>query len=59
MPSDPNAIYRVTSIVRLPDPRHATNKAVLLLLPLAAAIGATGAILRGDAGTAIVGSALL
>ncbi len=59
MPSDPTAIFRLTSIVRLPDPRHSTNKAVLLLLPFAAAIGATGAILRGDAGTAIVGSALL
>jgi hypothetical protein len=45
-------IYRYTSIGRPLDPKYATNKAVLLLMPAAALLGIVVALMAGETGTA-------
>jgi len=46
-------IYRYTSIGRPLDPTYPSNKAVLLLLPLAAILGVTVALIGGEQGSEI------
>lgn len=45
-------IYRYTSIGRPLDPQYPTNKAVLLLMPVAAVLGIAVALIAGETGTA-------
>ena len=53
-----NLLNRFTSIARVLDPRYPTNRAVLLLLPAAAGIAGTMALLRGSGLPEIALSAL-
>ena len=43
-----NLLYRFTSIARVLDPRYPTNRAVLLLLPVAAGVAGALALWRGS-----------
>jgi hypothetical protein len=51
-------IYKYTSIGRPLDPKHPTNKAVLLLVPLAAVLGAVMAWMGGSPGGQILQAAI-
>ncbi|MBT8058039.1 MAG: hypothetical protein HKP16_00740 [Xanthomonadales bacterium] len=51
-------MYRYTSIGRPLDPGYPTNKAVLMLLPLAAALGAAAAFMEGQSVVETAGNAL-
>jgi hypothetical protein len=51
-------IYKYTSIGRPLDPKHPTNKAVLLLMPLAAVLGAVTAWTGGSPGGQILQAAI-
>lgn len=50
-------IYQLTSIGRPLDPKYPSNKAVLILLPLAALLGAALALMSGAAGLAVAQAA--
>lgn len=45
---DHESLYRLTSIARPLEPKYATNKAVLLLMPVAGMVGAAVTGLRGE-----------
>jgi len=51
-------IYKYTSIGRPLDPKHPTNKAVLLLMPLAAMLGAVMAWMSGGTSGQVVQAAI-
>lgn len=51
-------IYKITSIGRPLDPSYATNKAVLLLMPVAGIAAVAAAFLRGASGPEIATAAL-
>ena len=53
-----NLLNRFTSIARVLDPRYPTNRAVLLLLPVAAGVAGAMALLRGSGLPEIALSAL-
>ena len=52
-------IYRVTSIGRPIEPKYPTNKAILLLLPVAALIAGVVTLMQGDGGGASATGALV
>ena len=52
-------IYRVTSIGRPVEPKYPTNKAILLLMPVAALIAGVVALIQGDGGGASATGALV
>ncbi len=45
-------VYRVTSIGRPIEPKYPTNKAILLLTPVAALIAGVVTLIQGDGGGA-------
>ncbi len=52
-------IYRVTSIGRPIEPKYPTNKAILVLMPVAALIAGVVTLIRGDGGEASVTGSLV
>lgn len=51
-------LYRWSSIGRVLDPRYPTNRAVLILVPVAALVGTIVALARGHEGAGLAGPAL-
>jgi hypothetical protein len=55
---DTSILYRWSSIGRVLDPRYPTNRAVLILVPVAALVATIVALARGHEGLALAGPAL-
>lgn len=55
---DTSILYRWSSIGRVLDPKYPTNRAVLILVPVAALVATGVALVRGHEGTELAGPAL-